>query len=335
MLLLIPSLLFAAALGYAAHRAGICTVSAVGEVLTSGTARTFLSFAKVVLWVVLINGVALAISPELYRPYEAYALSWGAVVGGFSFGLGAGLNGGCSFSTLSKLAQGELHLALTLPAFAAGAFCIAMLDVQFSPIAASVHVFDFNQLPIWLLGIGGIWAGYELFRLISASLQAGWWQSMSRKRYSLSASAAVIGIASGFLYLAHGRWAYSAQIIDHYTTPDPQPYLGSDAFFLLLALLAGAGASAVSNGTFHISFASERWLRHVSGGFLMGAGVWLVPGGNGKLILQDLPHLSIHALVAFLAMIFGIASFLMIHKVLFGTTEVVSCAGDECRIEKL
>ena len=66
----------------------------------------------------------------------------------------------------------------------------------------------------------------------------------------------------------------------------------------------------------------------------MGFGALLVPGGNGKLMLQDLPHFSTHALVAYLAMVIGIAVFLMLQMRLFGSSEVVTCDGDECRIQK-
>ncbi len=335
MILLLISLLLAAMLGFAAHRAGVCTVAAVGEVLTSGTARTFLSFTKVVVWVMLVNGIAIAFAPELFKAYQAPAITWGALVGGLMFGFGAGLNGGCSFSTLSKLAQGELHFAITLPAFIGGATAASMLELQFGVIESDVFSLNFNQIPTILMAAAGLWAVFELQRLIVPALRNGVVSALSRKRYSLSGAAAFIGITSGFLYLVHGRWAYSAQLLDYYTSPDPQPYIGSTAFYLLLALLIGALISAASNKTLRINIATEKWPRSLSGGFLMGLGVWLVPGGNGKLMLQDLPHLSLHALVAYLAMIIGIAAFLMLHSAIYGPSEIVSCDGDECRIDKL
>ena len=57
MLLTLISLLLAFAMGFTAFRAGICTVLAVAEVRSSGTARVFLSFLKVILWVVLVTGL--------------------------------------------------------------------------------------------------------------------------------------------------------------------------------------------------------------------------------------------------------------------------------------
>ncbi len=117
MEILIISLMFAFILGFSAHRSGVCTVAAVNEVITSKSARIFLSFLKVILWVLVINGVAIALMPELARPYLSQPLSLSIVAGGFVFGVGAAINGACSFATISKIAQGSLHVALTLPWF--------------------------------------------------------------------------------------------------------------------------------------------------------------------------------------------------------------------------
>lgn len=45
----------AAILGFAAHRANICTVKAVEEILTTRHAYMLISFGKTVLWVILIT----------------------------------------------------------------------------------------------------------------------------------------------------------------------------------------------------------------------------------------------------------------------------------------
>lgn len=44
----------AAILGFAAHRASICTVRAVAEILSTGRAYCLLSFGKAVLWVLAV-----------------------------------------------------------------------------------------------------------------------------------------------------------------------------------------------------------------------------------------------------------------------------------------
>lgn len=332
---MIISLLLAFALGFSAHRTGICTVAAVGEVMTSGTARTFLSFLKVVAWVILVNGIAALVAPELLTAYLAPSITGGVIAGGFIFGIGAGVNGGCSFATISKLAQGDLHAGLTLPAFVAGAITANHLNPNFPELAISTYSLAFTDIPTLLLGALAVWGLFELYRLIVSTVRHGLISSISRKRYRLSSGAAFIGIASGFLYLFNGRWAYSTKIIDYYSDTGASEYVGTIGFYLLLALISGAVVSAISSRQLKFSFALGKWYRNLVGGFLMGVGALLVPGGNGKLILQDLPHLSIHALVAYLTMVIGITVFLLLQKKLFGMSEIITCNGDECHVQKL
>lgn len=334
MTILILSILLAFALGFSAHRAGVCTVAAVGEVITTGTARTFLSFLKVVCWVLLINGLAGFFAPERLQPYLPPLLTSTVIIGGFLFGLGAAINGGCSFSTISKLAQGELHVALTLPAFVAGAVLANMVDLNLPVLSTNPYSLDFANIPPLFLLLLSLWAIVELSRISIDSVRAGVLNSISRKRYRLSSAAAFMGLASGFLYLFNGRWAYSSKILDYFSSDTAMDFIGTSTFYLLIALLGGAIVSALSNRQFKFSFAGSMWHRNLAGGFLMGFGAMLVPGGNGKLILQDLPHLSVHALIAYAAMIAGIAVTLMVQMHVFGKVEIVSCNGDECQIKK-
>ncbi|MGD8617032.1 MAG: YeeE/YedE thiosulfate transporter family protein [Gammaproteobacteria bacterium] len=202
------SLLFAFTLGFPAHRAGVCTFSAVGEVITSGSARMFLSFLKVVLWVLLINGLAFMVSPERVHPYSSPGLPMAAIAGGFVFGVGAAINGGCSFSTISRIAHGDLHVALTLPAFIAGA--IIHTSVPFDQPAAVVHSGSTEYTAAFkvLLIALSLWAIYELGRILKPIVKSGNYVSaMTAKRYRLSTAAALIGTCSAFLYLGHGRRA--------------------------------------------------------------------------------------------------------------------------------
>ena len=334
MVILIISLFFAFLLGFSAHRAGVCTVSAVGELITSKSARIFLGFFKVILWVLVINGLATAIMPELARPYASQALSLPILAGGFIFGVGATINGGCSFSTISKIAQGNLHVALTLPAFVLGMISYTTISGQ-QPMMHS----DSPTLPSQgfsvLLIILVVWALGELVRIVWTIVKRGDYRSSLRaKRYRLSTGAALIGICSGFLYLIHGRWAYSSQIVDYVNGPQTASVPGMTGIYLVIALLTGAILSAVSSGQFRFSFATRDWHKNLAGGFLMGFGAIMIPGGNAKLILQDIPQFSAHAIPAYLAMVVGIAITMMAHKYFFGTMEVVNCSGDICQITR-
>ena len=99
---LLIALLAGVVLGASAHRAGLCTVKAVGKMLTTRRAHVLWSFLKASLWTtgILAWAVVLGFTVELgQRPVLA-----SGILGGLIFGLGAGLNGACSFSTLSRLA---------------------------------------------------------------------------------------------------------------------------------------------------------------------------------------------------------------------------------------
>jgi uncharacterized membrane protein YedE/YeeE len=333
---MIISLGFAFVLGFSAHRAGVCTVSAVNEVMTSKSARMFASFLKVVLWVLLVNVIALWWWPDLVKESAQYQLTPFVFAGGFVFGVGAGINGGCSFSTVSKIAQGDIHVALTLPAFIAGAY----IFVTFTGDIKIFHVIPdqtkptelHNYIVIGLL----VWACYELIKVIRPFVtKKVSYKSLFARRYRLSSGAALIGICSGLLYLIHGRWAYSSGVLDYFVPSSSRtPLDGTIAVCLFLALLSGAITSAVINKQLNFTFARDKWHRNIAGGLLMGAGASMIPGGNGKLILHDMPDLAVNAFFAYLFMIIGIAITLLLQKKIYGTIQIVSCGGDVCTVEK-
>ena len=106
------------------------------------------------------------------------------------------------------------------------------------------------------------------------------------------------------------------------------------AALLFVALLSGAIASAVTAREFRFSFASDMWARNLVGGFMMGFGAMMVPGGNAALLLHDLPGLSARALAAYVAMVLGIAISLIVVGRLMGASVTVSCDSDFCKMKK-
>jgi len=333
---MIISLGFAFVLGFSAHRAGVCTVSAVNEVMTSKSARLFASFLKVVLWVLLVNVIALWWWPDLVKESTQYQLTPFVFAGGFVFGVGAGINGGCSFSTVSKIAQGEIHVALTLPSFVAGAYLFASVTSDFKVFHVVQNQIKPAELHTYIVIGLLVWACYELARIVRPFVtRKTSWNSLLARRYRLSSAAALMGICSGLLYLMHGRWSYSSGVLDYFVPGSSRtPLDGPVAAWLFLALLSGAITSAVINRQLDFTFARDKWHRNITGGLLMGAGAAMVPGGNGKLILHDLPDLAANAFFAYLFMIIGIALTLMLQKKIYGAIQIVSCGGDLCKVEK-
>ena len=59
-------------------------------------------------------GAHLFVFPDTAAPNRSYAITVVAIIGGFLFGVGAAVNGGCAFSTLGHLANGVTLLFMRL-----------------------------------------------------------------------------------------------------------------------------------------------------------------------------------------------------------------------------
>jgi len=69
MTALVVACMLAAMLGFAAHRASVCTVRAVAEVITSRTCHMLVSIGKSMLWVVAL--AAPVRYPKSFAPCAA------------------------------------------------------------------------------------------------------------------------------------------------------------------------------------------------------------------------------------------------------------------------
>ena len=127
-MVVVSSLMLAAVLGFVAHRASVCTVKAVAEVVSTGQGYMFLSFFKTVLWVMAITIPFMWWLPEAHGAQRSWGISTTVLLGGFLFGMGATLNKGCAFSTLSRLGDGQLSMLVTLAGFGTGIYVYARLS---------------------------------------------------------------------------------------------------------------------------------------------------------------------------------------------------------------
>ena len=114
------SCILAAILGFAAQRASICNVKAVAEAIRSRTGYLLAGIFKSVLWAFALTAPFLMLMPMASERFTGWPLSSGALTGGFVFGLGAAINGACAFSTLSRLADGQLAMLGALVGFVLG-----------------------------------------------------------------------------------------------------------------------------------------------------------------------------------------------------------------------
>jgi len=328
--LLLASLALAALLGFAAHRASICTVKAVEEVLTTRRAFMLLSFAKTVLWIMAATAVLLWALPDARVHLAGWRLSLTGLAGGAIFGMGAVLNKGCAFSTLTRLGDGQLAMVPSLAGFALGIVAYGFVNLPVAAPAAltvDAYVAQAGLWPRLLLAVLLFWSLWELWRL---------WRTRAAalaERYRLSTAALLLGVSNAVLYALHGQWAYTSTLslgVRHATgaaeRPDPV------AWGLFLFVVAGMVVSARQRKSFRLRWRpSSVWLSYLLGGALMGFGAALVPGGNDVLILHGIPILSPHALPAYLAMLVGIALTLTVMRLAGADLETIDCSGDLCR----
>lgn len=325
------SVLLAALLGFAAHRAGICGVRAVAEILSTSRSLMLQSFVKAGVWAL---GIAVPLAWLALVPSHAphvYAVSLSALAGGVVFGMGAAINDGCAFSTLTRLVSGELKLLSTLLGFVAGFGLHGMLLPQWRspPAAPLLTLYQFKDayllllLPVWL------WMAYELWRLwATRPTGLGWRRRLLASQYRLSTAAFLFGVSNALLISIWGGWAYTGtlkQLVEH-------PAVDGVALVRLLlfaALLGGMLFSALQRRGVAWRLGSPRqWLLHLAAGTCMGIGIAMTPGGNGGLLLEGIPMLSPHALPAYLAMMVGMAAVLLLKKHFSRQVLVVDCRGD-------
>lgn len=331
--------LFAALLGFAAHRASICTVRAVAEVLSARTAFMLASIGKSALWVIALTLPFLWLMPAAAAGIGGWPLTVSALIGGLVFGFGAAINGGCAYSTMTRLVDGEVRMALSIGGFAAGIFTYLLLvDVKWltKPTPAPALIGSVLTFALLLSAVLLVWAIYEVPRIWRDRPRHSRLQDMVlATQYRLSTAALVIGISGTVIFLLIGSSGYTITLqnlvqglVGAGTLPSPARGL------LLLAVLAGMFASTWQRGSFRLDWRPRfSWLRNIFGGALMGLGTAMLPGGNDALVLYGIPSFSPHALPAYAALIIGAAIGLLAMKHLGGIDTRVVCSNDIYRAE--
>lgn len=333
------ALLCVVLIGFAAHRASLCNVRAVAEVLSTGRAHMLWSLLQSVLWMAALTGMLVLVLGLTPRPtLTRTPIEW-AVLGGAFFGVGATVNGGCSLSTLHRLADGELGMLATLAGFAAGVWAsLGVLSEGTVMLLAPVVSpwLRWPDLAPWMGGLlfgWGVWQLRGLWQLARQSSNANLLRRALTPNYHLSVSAALMGVAAGLLYATQGAWSYSnflrSEVLHraaHATAPSPWHGI------LVLGLLAGMLVSAFERSSLTWRWPQRLavWARHVGGGALMGLGAALVPGGNDTLLLGGLPALAPAALAAYLAMLLGIAATLWLMRLARMPMPAVTCSPEGC-----
>ena len=336
-ILLLISLALAALLGFAAHRASICSVKAVEEVLTTRRAYLLASFGKTVLWTMAVTMPLLWAWPATRAFETGWPVTLYGLAGGLVFGVGAVFNSGCAFSTLTRLGSGQLSMLLSLAGFALGVVGHELLAAQASMPTAAAGDAYLAQTGVWprlLLAVLVLWGLWEVRRLWrSRPAGQGLWALALADRYRLSTAALLIGVSNAVLYALHGNWAYTSTLARgiQQATGSGGAQANRVAWLLFLFVIAGIVFSAWQRRSFRLQWRpTVDWGWHLVGGTLMGFGAALVPGGNDALLLYGIPWLSPHAIPAYLAMLLGIAVALGLMRLGGAGFATIKCSGDVC-----
>lgn len=315
------SLAAVAFMGFAAHRASLCTVAAVAEALQQHRFDLLASFGRAALWTAAISGaLALAFSAPHPLLMLREPLAW-ALAGGLLFGVGAAINEGCSLSTLQRLADGDLSMLLTLAGFCLGV--LAWFGVEaIAPVPLLIAFSSPWHTPQgWVFGVLVLLLGWCVFEAIALARRmppaVRWLELVRTPRYALPIAAAVLGLAGGLLYTVEGAWSYTNFLrgsLDSARGRAAPPMVFHA--LLVVALLGGMVLSARTRDGFRVRLQlSGLWRKRLAGGFFMGMGGALLPGGNDTLLLGAIPALSLHGLTAYGALLAGVAIVLALQTI--------------------
>ncbi len=308
------------------------------ELLTTRRAFMLASFVKTALWVVGVTLLVAWALPADFVQMSGWKLSILTIIGGALFGIGATVNGGCAFSTLTRLGSGNIGMVASLVGFLFGAGAYGVTTAAGLTPAMVETTAALSREGPWRLPVTlalALWMAWELMRLLRSAGLGDWRQRLLSPRYRLSTAAVLMGLSNAVLYALIGAWPYTrlfGQAARHAATGTPPPL--AILWLLFVALIGGVGLSAWQGRRFRWQWRPQRgWAGYGAGGMLMGLGAAMIPGGNDVLILHAIPSLSPHAVPAFLAMLVGIAVSLMGMRALGRDIPRIDCGGDICTTE--
>lgn len=305
------SLMGAALVGLLARKHSVCHVRAVEAALVRRDPRALAAQLMAAVWAMAAAWALSRAAGVMHAPIAVSPTLAPAVFGGLLFGLGAAMNGGCSISTVTRLARGELAMLATLTGFVLAIAGAGLCDCWPSGwMRASLH------FPRWLDGVpAGLRVGWAFVAVwLAGTLVIAWCQgafpswSVAWQMLQLRGMTQ-LGVLAGALYAVQGPWSYSGTL-----RGTALAWTGSDASVgawrvgLALALLAGAlwpqreaTPSLLRRPSMRVA------VRHLVAGAVMGLGATLVPGGNDTVLLNQLPMAVPTAAAAWIAMCAGIA----------------------------
>ncbi len=238
----------------------------------------------------------------------------GAITGGFIFGIGMVIAGGCASGTAYRVGEGMVSSMLALFSFASTAFFFK--DGFLSNITESIYQFDLGKItlasltgvPNWIFVIiFSVIGFYFLFRKREHATEKNksFFEKMFKTGWTWKVTGTIIGLIgiAGFVASAFTGRNYPLGITMGFETIVKSIATGRNFLtwesFEVIGLIFGAFIAALIANEFKIRIPPIKMgMQAFFGGILLGVGAVIADGCNIGHILSGVPQLAISSIVA-------------------------------------
>ncbi len=318
----IMSLLIGASVGFVLQKGRACTNTIFRNLLL--IRNTELAMIIVVtIAVELLGYLVLSINPTSDIKFQSNPIEFSYIpipLGGFLFGLGTVIAGGCAGGTCYRIGQGSVSALIAFLGFASGIAIIGIgLENTTTQIRDETKWLVDGEVPSLELFLPR-WFWTFLVLAIAGVLIFHYCLKMRQQKLSLTHllpgwNPIIIGLLIGILgtfarYFStvSGReFGMSttdgvAEIFQAFLLIEPIGWIG----LFIIGLIIGSAISAFWGKEFRFSFPTkQRGVQVYSGGLLLGIGAMLAQGCNFGHIFGGIPELGVSSFVALLFILVG------------------------------
>lgn len=350
--MVLTGLVLGALLGYAMQRGRFCVTGFLRDIFTQRSYRGLVALFIVIA--VHAVGLGLLTSTGAITPSPDNFAPWAVIVGGFVFGMGIILAGGCASGTWYRSGEGLIGswIALVMYALSAAAMKTGILSGLNDALAN--HTINATTIPetlgitpwvfILIFTGGTAWWVLRFVReeqqapqpVRLASKKTGIAHLLAEKPWHVFSTAAIVGLLGVIawpLSAATGRnsglgiTTPSANLANGIVTGDTARF--DWGVMLVLGILVGSFIAAKLSGEFRLRVpAATQGARSVVGGVMMGVGAAWAGGctvGNGMVETSLFTYQGWVALL-FMALGVGAGAKLWLKPTPLAATEAVSPA---------
>ncbi len=247
------------------------------------------------------------LAPKTFYPF-------GTIIGGFVFGIGMVIAGGCASGTAYRVGEGMVSSMLALFSFALTAFFFK--DGFLSNITESSHQFDLGKMtltsltgiPDWsLVIIFSVIGFYFLFREREkvAKNEKSFFEKVFKTGWTWKITGTIIGLIgiAAFVASALAGRDYPLGITMGIETIVKSIVTGRNFLtwesFEVIGLIIGAFIASLISNEFKIRIPPAKMsIQSFFGGILLGLGAVIADGCNIGHILSGVPQLAVSSIIA-------------------------------------